>query len=96
MKKVVYHFFYATLLRLSNHFNNRLITKCKFFFGMALLVIASSCNEKEEEPEIMCYDVLPPEATCYLVAPPQESAQAEYRGFEDSKDSLNTNFPGEF
>jgi hypothetical protein len=68
MKKVIYKGFYGLFLKLSNSFNNRLLTKCKMFFGIALLVMVNSCSkEKEEEPEIMCYDV----------APPQESAKTE-------------------
>ena len=71
MKIILYKGLYATLLKLTNRFNIRLLLKYKILLGTALLLIMSSCvKEKEDAPEISCY--LPPEPppTCYLVGPP--------------------------
>ena len=58
MKKIVYKGLYAIVLNLTNRFNIRLLSVLKIFLGTTLLVLMSSClkQEKEEEPEILCYD----------------------------------------
>ena len=61
MKKTVYKGIYAILLRLTNRFNSRLLSKYKIILGAALLMLMSSCvKEKEERQELE-------EVTCYLV-----------------------------
>ena len=78
MKTIIYKGLYNTLLKLSNRFNIRLISKYKILLGTALLLIMSSCakeKEKEEEIEIpTCYDM---PVTCYLVGPTQESGRGD-------------------
>ena len=68
MKKLIYKGLYEITSLVSNRFNIRLLTNVKLYLGIALLVIASSCSKKDDEPEI---------ATCYLPPPPQESAKTE-------------------
>ena len=61
MKILIYKGLYATLLKLSNRFNIRLLSKYKILLGTALLVITSSCvkgGEREVEEGPMCY--MPP------------------------------------
>ncbi len=64
MKKLIYKGLYQMLLTLSNQFSNRFLTKCKIFLGTSLLVITSSCDKGgDDEPELMCYDPMPPQKT---------------------------------
>ena len=77
MKTVIYRGLYAMLLKLTNRFNIRLLSKYKILLGTALLVMMSSCikgGEKEEEIEgPTCY--LPPESTQIDTAKPSPPAE---------------------
>ena len=80
MKKLIFKGLYTIVLNLSNRFNIRLLSGLKIFLGTSLLVLMSSCQkpEKEEVPEVTCYDpIMPTEATCYIVAPSQETIDPE-------------------
>ena len=72
MKKTVYKGLYAVLLRLTNSFNNRLLSRYKIFLGTTLLLLMSNSCKKDNEPEIMCYDMPP---SCYIAPPPEEVMQ---------------------
>ena len=69
MKKLIYKGLYEITSLVSNRFNIRLLTNFKLYLGIALLVIASSCSKKDDEPE--------QPISCYLAPPPQESAKME-------------------
>ena len=60
MKTFIYKGLYAVLLKLSNHFNSRLLSKWKILLGTTLLIILSAClrgGEREKEIDNpTCYD----------------------------------------
>ena len=72
MKKIILKGLYASFLKLTNWFNIRQLSKVKILIGTALLVLMSGCcKEKEDEPEITCYDpVQPTDVTCYFTGEP--------------------------
>jgi len=88
MKILIYKGLYATLLKLSNRFNIRLLSKYKILLGTALLVITSSCSkggEKEGEIEN------PP--TCYLIGPTAQSESNRQIVISDLNEGQEGKFP---
>lgn len=43
---------------LSDRFNNKLLIKLKVVLGAALLVLAGSCSNDSDDPEVTCYLIL--------------------------------------
>lgn len=81
MKKVIYKGLYNILLTLSNHFNNRFLTRCKLFLGTTLLLLTANSCDDPEEPQVMCYDPAPPEVpveTQPSLPPSPEENQADF------------------
>ncbi len=83
MKKKVFHGLYDICLSLSNHFNNKLLTRCKIFIGISLLVLMGSCSGDPEEEVVTCYLTVGPdeeeiiEPTCYLSIPCEDTKSIE-------------------
>lgn len=73
MKKLVYKSLYNILLQSSNRFNNNLLTKCKIFLGTSLLIITTNSCDDPDDPQVMCYDPMPPEKTEEIQSPSPSS-----------------------
>jgi len=88
MKKVIYQKMYDCLSALPDRFNSRLLIKLKVMLGTALLVLAGSCSNDPDEPEVTCYITISPEDTVKVQSLSQPDAQVNMTQIDMGEETL--------
>lgn len=89
MKRITYCCFYKVLSFLSNHFDNRYLTKYKVLLGTTLLVLTNVCQAQGNMDDRLCYAAMPINKQTNIILEPNKEDTTIYLVVEEMPE-----FPG--